>query len=1586
MLASIDAKIWHIYTIVIDKKAKKGEQHMRGFIKFKKLMAFVLAACMLLPLISNQYLVVRAEEQDVTTTETTEQSGVDDVTEASVSTEDVTETTTEEVTVTEVVTDDVGGAVEDVLQASDESGTVTTIDQAAVTELSLDNPLDLSKVTKQKISYKDGSDPYGIIDACEEGHWFKVNVPEDTYYSLGWNGDGSKSFDYKLIKYDSSSKAYICLYAGSTIKSTNAMMAGTYYGYVAQDDSVELTLQQAASIKDLKGSAYTVKESDITSGGIISLEKPAGAYVYPSYNDCGYSEGNLIKITVPADTVYSLNVQKGYLYSYDENMNAMISSGSSVAVGGSAQEKTYYVWLVMDECDATPQFTVKPLKKIYDIEADAVEITEERTSVAKDKVQTIYRYEKDSVYDYYGNVIEGSLESGVLYKYNIPAQTSVSFSLEYDDGGYGAVYTYKDLKDKEYLDEIDNYTNTTKCVYVWVRLDWLDYSYTLVKSEKKLDAYNFTTPYDEEVSTLYKAGNLQDVYLYSWDSESYEIMKTFYGSHPEYEDKVHFVNMGLSGASDEYRNVVHEKLSGGNSVIAALDASIAADEISNSDIIAIDNIGGVDGKKFTDYYKSNAYACSLTNATYGGELKLVCPYVCPGMFIYNKTVAKAVLGTDKPEEVQAYIGDWDSFLETAEKAKNAGYAITSGSGSVLSDVKPDMYKTLIEKGYDNGYTAWTQDWYSAMQNNEILGLFGSTWTMWTVEDDNLANYDICAAPSNYLYGGTYYGANQACLSNPLAAQLLYLMTCDTDAMVQYGSSGTGVLVNNKTAVKTLEKNNAPLKYSGDYASLWNRWDTYARAVGNEGESVGRLSAKKDSAIAITANTYTTDTEGVDIVSIPVDAQDDGTVKYAKSTGKLYSVTLPAKNKAAVTYSKKDRIYVYSENGLEEAPVVADKGNVEFSNLANESKTYYIWISGNNDGATVTRKVTILQQEEKSTDTGKKVDTIIDTTEKGASIIVSENKNGSDTVEEAVVKVSVPDAAGSDEAIRKGIDVITQYNSDNKNDTQVDKIEVAYSGDESVTVSEDVINSLKDLKSNVSLEISKKKNDDDKAVYTWKFESQSIKSVKTVNTKIDVFEDVEDYKNNDVVDNLTDKTSNNCVLAFEHEGALPENTEIIVNVEKYANGTKLYYYHIDVKNNKLEEIGNTVVENGYATLKLSHCSDYLISDKAVCQHKNTEVRNQKAASCTTEGYTGDTYCKDCEKVISEGSVISKTDHVAGPWITDKEATVDAEGSKHTECTVCKKVLETKKIDKLPAPKPTVSNVYNGVDYSAVYDYDYYISRYGDIKKAYGSDSKAALQHFVNYGMKEGRQAKSSFNVYSYAYKYADLRHAYGNDLKKYYLHYITYGVKEGRVATGTTSMKRCTTVYNGVDYGAVYDGTYYSSHNTDLRKAYGLDDVAMLRHFVNYGMKEGRQAKSSFNVYSYAYKYGDLRRAYKNDLKAYYLHYIKYGKKEGRVATGTTSMQGCTTVYNGVDYSAVYNGTYYSSHNADLRKAFGLDDTAMLRHFINYGMKEGRQAKESFNVKNYKARYADLRRAYGNSLKSYYLHYMNYGKREGRSGK
>ena len=71
-------------------------------------------------------------------------------------------------------------------------------------------------------------------------------------------------------------------------------------------------------------------------------------------------------------------------------------------------------------------------------------------------------------------------------------------------------------------------------------------------------------------------------------------------------------------------------------------------------------------------------------------------------------------------------------------------------------------------------------------------------------------------------------------------------------------------------------------------------------------------------------------------------------------------------------------------------------------------------------------------------------------------------------------------------------------------------------------------------------------------------------------------------------------------------------------------------------------------------------------------------------------------------------------------------------------------------------------------------------------------------------------------------------------------------------------------------------------NPDVKRVYGQDDVAVLKHFVNYGMAEGRQAKATFNINVYM-KQSDLKKAFGKDKKKYYLHYINFGKKEGRKA-------------------------------------------------------------------------------------------------------
>ena len=298
----------------------------------------------------------------------------------------------------------------------------------------------------------------------------------------------------------------------------------------------------------------------------------------------------------------------------------------------------------------------------------------------------------------------------------------------------------------------------------------------------------------------------------------------------------------------------------------------------------------------------------------------------------------------------------------------------------------------------------------------------------------------------------------------------------------------------------------------------------------------------------------------------------------------------------------------------------------------------------------------------------------------------------------------------------------------------------------------------------------------------------------------------------------------------------------------------------------------------------------------------------------------------------------------------------------------------------------STVYNGVDYKDVYNYDYYRTKNADLQKVFGTDYAKYLKHFVEYGMKEGRPASKDFILEIYKSNNADLCKAYGNNNVAYYKHYINYGKAEGRNAkTREKSSSAPSTVYKGVNYGAVYQYDYYRNHNTDLQKVFGTNTAKYLEHFVEHGMDEGRQGSEEFNLEIYKNNNADLCKAYGSKNKSYYMHYINYGKAEGRNAK-TLVVQVASTVYKGVDYASIYQYEFYRNHNTDLQKAFGTNTAKYLEHFVEHGMDEGRQGSEEFNLSVYKKNYSDLVKVYGNKNNSYYLHYMNYGKNEGRDGK
>lgn len=95
----------------------------------------------------------------------------------------------------------------------------------------------------------------------------------------------------------------------------------------------------------------------------------------------------------------------------------------------------------------------------------------------------------------------------------------------------------------------------------------------------------------------------------------------------------------------------------------------------------------------------------------------------------------------------------------------------------------------------------------------------------------------------------------------------------------------------------------------------------------------------------------------------------------------------------------------------------------------------------------------------------------------------------------------------------------------------------------------------------------------------------------------------------------------------------------------------------------------------------------------CKHTSTEVRNQKAATCTTAGYTGDTYCKICNKKLSTGKSIAAKGH--STTTKTQKATASKDGKITTTCTRCGTTTKTVKIAKVSKIKLSKTKyTYNG----------------------------------------------------------------------------------------------------------------------------------------------------------------------------------------------------------------------------------------------------------------------------------------------------
>ncbi|MBR2659804.1 MAG: carbohydrate ABC transporter substrate-binding protein [Clostridia bacterium] len=187
----------------------------------------------------------------------------------------------------------------------------------------------------------------------------------------------------------------------------------------------------------------------------------------------------------------------------------------------------------------------------------------------------------------------------------------------------------------------------------------------------------------------------------------------------------------------------------------------------------------------TDF--SNAYEYTVKAASDAdGVVKGVSFQCCPSALIYRRSIAKDVLGTDDPAEVQAALDSWEKFEAVAADAKAKGYYMTASFAetyrvfsnnctsawvdadkNLVFDAQIEAWIAQTEKFVENGYTLtdgiWGDEKNAQMfAEGKTMCFFGPAWyfnfCMGNAQDPEKGcsgDWAICQGPAAHFWGGTW---------------------------------------------------------------------------------------------------------------------------------------------------------------------------------------------------------------------------------------------------------------------------------------------------------------------------------------------------------------------------------------------------------------------------------------------------------------------------------------------------------------------------------------------------------------------------------------------------------------------------------------------------------------------------------------------------------------------------------------------------------------------------------------------------------------------------------------------------------------
>jgi hypothetical protein len=363
--------------------------------------------------------------------------------------------------------------------------------------------------------------------------------------------------------------------------------------------------------------------------------------------------------------------------------------------------------------------------------------------------------------------------------------------------------------------------------------------------------------------------------IYTWNDEFKSRLRNFYpeydqaksgfsvaadgtekvGEHEYLKDGTEIVWVTTPNADNAYQNKLDEDLkaqadSDDKIDMFLIEADYALKYVNGPYVKPVKDLGLTDAD-LADQYQYTKDIVTDSN----GDLEGVSWQATPGLFAYRRDIAKEVLGTDDPAEVQAQLADWDKFNEVAKKMKDAGYFMLSGYDDAYRTFSNnvshawvnsnyeivvdenlmnwvDQTKEYTDKGYNNGTSLWDTQWNADQSAaGKVFGFFYSTWGInftlaGNAGDELQGQYAVCEGPQAYYWGGTWVCAADGTDNEETVADIMKSLTCNKDVMLDI-TKKTQDYTNNKSAMEELAKD-----FASDFLGGQNHIALFTAAAPN----------------------------------------------------------------------------------------------------------------------------------------------------------------------------------------------------------------------------------------------------------------------------------------------------------------------------------------------------------------------------------------------------------------------------------------------------------------------------------------------------------------------------------------------------------------------------------------------------------------------------------------------------------------------------------------------------------------------------------------------------------------------------------